>query len=173
MPRRGSLVPITLALLGFSGAATAIAACDATKDASPAAGDAGGDGTVAPKTSCPKDEPVDQSACDLPEGTTCDFGTCGTNLSRCTLGTWVHSGNPPPSPPCPSTPPAADSGCPACWPASKTCVYEPAVCLAGDASPQNTAVAGCVKEIWSLDFRPCVPKDAGADVQGDADADGD
>ena len=88
----------------------------------------------------------------------------------CVAGAWRFAGNPAPRPPCPETPPEPDAACPACWADDMTCSYGSEVC-APDASP-NFAVATCPRGAWRVDIQKC--KDGGgADVQGDAKADGD
>src|SRR5438552_2003058 len=44
---------------------------------------------------CPKVQPPNGSECLLPEGTTCDFGQCGTKLATCTRGAWKSAANAP------------------------------------------------------------------------------
>ncbi len=119
--------------------------------------------------------PTQGAACDLPEGTTCDFGACSTKLASCTRGHWQYGANPPPNPPCPAQVPLPMSPCPQCWPNEGQCTYHEADCFSGDASNQQILVATCENEVWAESLRPCpVPGgDAGADVQRDADADAD
>jgi hypothetical protein len=160
--------PCALAAAASTGLAVA---CSAEIDVAPVAPDAAGDeGSVSPDD-CPTAVPVTGASCALPDGTTCDFGQCGTRLARCTRGVWQVGANAPPSPPCPADPPSADVGCPACWPAAVVCTYGSTSCAAPDAS-LNTAVASCPAGTWVIDIRPC--RDGGGpDVQGDAGPDAD
>ena len=119
---------------------------------------------------CPASPPTSGEACLVPEGTTCDFGQCGTRLTQCTSGRWVYSGNTPPKSTCPAIAPNAGVACPACWDPSLTCSYGSADCSKPDASDQST-VASCPDGGWVVDFSPC--RDAGPDVQGDGGADAD
>ncbi len=128
---------------------------------------------------CPVVAPDAGEGCLLPEGTTCAFGACGSQIAECTLGAWRFSGNKQVEPPCPTDFPASQSVCPPCWPATKECTYGSRDCSAEDASANRT-VASCVDggagqpARWALRTLPCAkPSDAGADVQGDADADAD
>jgi hypothetical protein len=164
--------PATIALL------LALLACEVTSPEGSSDGDGGLDGGSLDKATCPAAEPDAGSACSLPTGTTCQFGSCGNRIAQCDRGVWTYAGNPPPSPPCPTAPPAEDDPCPACWPGG-ACTYAPESCappdggLDGGAIP-NTTVATCVDSRWKLAFHPCVDGlDSGADVQGDADADAD
>lgn len=118
--------------------------------------------SLAPKATCPARAPEPEAPCVLPEGTTCDFGECGTRLARCTRGAWRYGENPAPVATCPAVPPEADASCPPCWPASAICTYGSTDCAAPDAS-LNTARASCAHGVWSIDFRAC--GDGGADVQ--------
>lgn len=129
-----------------------------------------GDGAIN-RARCPSAAPSEGESCVLPEGTTCDFGQCGTRLATCGRGRWTFGTNPAPAPNCPSLPPEVDAACPACWPASATCTYGSTDCSQPDAS-LNTAVASCPNGAWVLDIRPC--RDGGEpDVQGDAEPDAD
>jgi hypothetical protein len=132
-------------------------------------GDGGvGTGSVE-KASCPKTEPANGTECSMPEGTTCDFGRCGSRIARCSAGTWRFGTNVPPKPPCPEAPPENDAPCPQCWPPNASCTYFAERCSDPDAAAgQNTALASCPLGKWSVTILPC--RDAGADVQGDADA---
>jgi hypothetical protein len=129
------------------------------------------------KVDCPlqEDPPERNSPCDLPEGTTCNLGACGTKVAVCTHGQWLYGANPAPNPPCPTpTPPAPDTVCPECWPQGKVCTYYPSSCFSADASTeQRVSVASCVDSKWSFTYSACPISDGGADVQGDAGADGD
>jgi hypothetical protein len=183
MLRRIRLAPYAAALASALAAAhlalalaSGLGACDPTDGDGPSA-DAGleDDATPVDVASCPKAEPANGSSCDLPEGTTCDFGSCGTRLARCARGLWVVAGNPEPSPPCPEAPPTADASCPPCWPDGKVCTYYAAACLDPDASgPLNVATASCPSGSWQLDLAACDPPEGGgADVQGDSGPAGD
>ncbi|HSO34694.1 MAG TPA: hypothetical protein VLT33_19300, partial [Labilithrix sp.] len=119
---------------------------------------------------CPTERPTTGSACLLPEGTTCDFGLCGTRLAQCSRGAWIVASNDPPRPPCPEIAPNMDTPCPACWSADVTCSYGSNDCSLPDAS-DNTTVAACPDGGWVVEFRPC--RDAGPDVQGDGGPDAD
>jgi hypothetical protein len=146
-------------------------ACTTTSvDVSTEAG-SGEDGAALDLATCPKTAPAGGSLCLLPEGTTCDFGSCGITIARCSQGAWRFASNAPPSPSCPEAPPNPDVACPACWPAAITCPYGSADCSAADASA-NTAVASCPHGTWVLDIRPC-RDGGGADVQGDGGPDAD
>ena len=159
-----------MALVVGSGAATLASACGS--DAStltPTQDGGGGDGAL-PRSDCPKAEPADGTLCLLPEGTTCDFGLCGTRLARCSQGAWRVGGNAAPSPACPKDPPN-NTPCPACWPRAISCPYGSTDCSAADASV-NAAIASCPNGTWILEVRPC--RDGGGpDVQGDGGPDAD
>jgi len=116
---------------------------------------------------CPDVAPDSGYVCLLPEGTACAFGACGTPIAQCTHGTWQYAETPP-GPPCPDSPPASESACPPCWPATQTCPYGSDDCTLPDASANRT-VASCASGTWTLAFYPCA--DASTDVQGDATAD--
>ncbi len=163
-PRAAALGVTAAAVMALIGACTTATTTDTPSS------DAGeGDSAVATAV-CPAAAPDAGTRCTLPEGTTCDFGSCGTRLAQCTGGTWRFGKNPPPRPPCPSQPPDIEAPCPECWPAEVTCIYGSVDCSAADASV-NTSVASCVNRKWTLDVRPC--RDAGADVQGDSAPDAD
>lgn len=119
---------------------------------------------------CPEAMPGGDLACSLPEGTTCDFGGCGTRVAQCSGGRWRVGTNPAPKPVCPAEPPTVDAPCPPCWPESATCSYGSRDCTSAEAS-LNRSVASCADGRWSLEVTPC--RDAGANVQADADADAD
>lgn len=161
---RWALLPLGLAAIA--------AACDVAAPDAPDDGDGGLDGGGLDAATCPSNEPTEGEPCTLPSGTTCAFGGCATRIARCDRGAWIFAGNPPPRPPCPTTPPTEDDPCPACWPGG-SCTYVPESCSlppdAGDggALPQ-TAVASCQDRRWRVAFTPC--SDSGADVQGDAEA---
>lgn len=161
-----------LATAGLAGAAlaAAIGACTTEPATDAPNADAGIDDSAVATAICPATAPDAGTPCTLPEGTTCDFGNCGTRLAQCTGGTWRFGSNPAPRPPCPAQPPDIEAPCPECWPSDVTCVYGSQDCSAADAS-LNTSVASCVNRKWTLDVRPC--RDAGADVQGDAAPDAD
>jgi hypothetical protein len=150
----------------------AFAACGSEESAPPAAPDSGVDDSALATAICPNIAPTEAEKCTLPEGTTCDFGQCGTVLAQCTGGLWRFGSNRPPNPLCPEQAPETESACPSCWPGDKVCIYgsQGADCSSPDASV-NTSVALCMNGRWSLDVRPC--RDAGPDVQGDAALDGD
>ena len=150
--------------------AAAFGACGSEEAAPPPAVDAGVDDSALATAICPNIAPTEGSACTLPEGTTCDFGQCGTVLAQCTGGLWRFGANPPPNPSCPERAPDTDSACPECWPEDKRCIYGSTDCTAPDASTK-TSVALCMNGNWTLEVREC--RDAGPDVQGDAALDGD
>ncbi|MEA2749506.1 MAG: hypothetical protein QOI41_3649 [Myxococcales bacterium] len=152
-------------------AASLEAACGDSSASATGGPDGGEESSTVPRAVCPTAEPSNGGLCLLPEGTTCDFGQCGTRLARCTQGAWVFGGNGAPSPPCPVDPPNPDVQCPACWPAAVSCTYGSSNCSAADASV-NTAIASCPHGTWVLDIRPC--RDGGGpDVQGDGGPDAD
>lgn len=167
---RAAFLAATLGTVAI-GAATLAGACgDSSASVNPGS-DGGDEGGSVQRAECPTAEPADHSLCLLPEGTTCNFGQCGTILARCTQGAWIMGGNAKPRPLCPADPPNPDLQCPACWPAGGICTYGSTDCSAADASV-NTAVASCPQGTWVLDIRPC--RDGGGpDVQGDAEADAD
>ncbi|HEY8078504.1 MAG TPA: hypothetical protein VIF62_30450 [Labilithrix sp.] len=164
MLRRTSCVLAVCAM--FAACDSASSTTQETDAGTPRDGDAS---TVA----CPTTAPAEGEGCALPEGTTCDFGACSTRLAQCTRGHWQYGGNPPPNPPCPTQVPLPMSKCPDCWPAEGQCTYHEADCFSGDASNQQIIVATCEAQVWAFAFRPCPVQDAGADVQGDAEPDGD
>ena len=169
-PLRAAFLAATISTAAVAAAAVAGACGDGS--AAVTAGSDGGEETGSvQRAECPTAEPANGSLCLLPEGTTCDFGQCGTRLARCMQGAWKLGGNGAPSPPCPVDPPNTDLQCPACWPAAVSCTYGSSDCSAADASV-NTAIASCPRGTWVLDIRPC--RDGGGpDVQGDAGADAD
>jgi hypothetical protein len=146
------------------------AACGDDAIAPPAPPDSGVDDSALATAICPNIAPTEGDKCTLPEGTTCDFGQCGTVLARCTGGLWRFGSNRPPNPSCPEQAPETESICPSCWPEDKTCIYGSTDCSSADASI-NTSVAVCMNGRWTLEVRAC--RDAGPDVQGDAALDGD
>ncbi len=177
MSRASRLLQLRAAFLAASlgtiavGSATLAGACgDSSASVSPGA-DGGEESGSVQKAECPTAEPDDGSLCLLPEGTTCNFGLCGTRLATCRQGAWILGGNAAPRPVCPADPPAVDLQCPPCWRASDSCTYGSSDCSSADASV-NTAIASCPHGTWVLDIRPC--RDGGGpDVQGDAGADAD
>jgi hypothetical protein len=172
LPRLAALTAQIAASLALGSAlAAVVAACADDSESSPQAAEGGGEDGSQAVAECPPTAPAPGATCLLPEGTTCDFGLCGTRLARCTSGQWRLGTNAPPSPPCPADPPNPDIACPACWPAEITCTYGSASCSDEDASI-NTAVASCPNGTWLLDIRPC--RDGGEpDVQGDGGPDAD
>lgn len=163
---------VTLVTAALVVAAAAASACNADGLDVASDGDGGVDAGLVERATCPDKPPRDGAACALPEGTTCDFGRCGTRIAKCTAGAWRFGGNLPPTPPCPATPPESEAGCPPCWPAEITCTYFAERCSDPDAAAgQNIAVASCPAGRWELDITPC--RDAGADVQGDGGVEGD
>jgi hypothetical protein len=173
-PRARQLRAAFLAAIVGTVAALAVsleAACGDSSASVTTGTDGGEESGSVQRADCPTGEPPNGSPCQLPEGTTCDFGQCGTRLASCTQGAWIFGGNGPPRPPCPVDPPNTDLPCPACWPAAVSCTYGSTSCSAADASV-NTAIASCPHGTWVLDIRPC--RDGGGpDVQGDAGADAD
>jgi hypothetical protein len=169
-PRPRALLPLTAGLVLAAAAAAVVAACGMDDSVTPEALDGGGEGGAAPDGGCPTTRPTTGTACTLPEGTTCDFGLCGTRLAQCSRGTWVVATNDPPRPPCPEIAPNIDTPCPACWSADVTCNYGSDDCSLPDAS-DNTTLASCPDGGWVVEFRPC--RDAGPDVQGDGGPDAD
>ena len=151
-----------------AGSASLAGACGDGSAAVTPETDGGEESGSGQRAECPTVEPADRSLCLLPEGTTCNFGQCGTKLAQCSRGAWIIAGNAPPSPPCPVDPPTTDVACPACWPPAVSCTYGSSDCSLADASV-NTAIASCPHGTWVLDIRPC--RDGGGpDVQGDAEA---
>lgn len=180
-PRRRHAVPRIAALLAFGCLAGALAgvtgalvsACADDSEVTAVATEGGEGGGPVSTVDCPMAEPPGGSECPLPEGTTCDFGRCGTRLARCTQGRWMVGANVPPSPPCPEAPPNPAVSCPACWPAAISCTYGSSDCSAADASV-NTAIASCPNGTWVVDIRPCRDgggREGGPDVQGDGGPD--
>lgn len=150
---------------------TPLASCASDADDSNTDSPDGGESPgFAAVTTCPEQLPEDGTICALPEGTTCAFGTCGTPLFSCLSGTWRHATNPPPASVCPSQTPEDEAGCPACWSEGVTCTYGSIDCTAPDASLRR-ATASCDRIRWTVAFEPC--RDAGPDVQGDAEPDAD
>jgi hypothetical protein len=169
-----------LLCLLLAGAAAIVGACGDDGITSPDEPDAGSASGAVGEGICPSVAPTAGAACVLPEGTTCAFGACSTEIAQCTRGIWRYSGNTPPRPPCPEPePPQPGSACPACWPTGVTCRYGAEDCSNSSA---NWTIASCPKGRWSLEYFSCaVPDakappaihDAGADVQRDADAEAD
>ena len=167
----GRLGRLAAALVLAAGSAAVAAACSEDLEQVPPPPDGGEDSGTVGLSECPKVEPSNRAACLLPEGTTCEFGQCGTRLARCTRGAWMVASNPPPRPPCPEAPPNTDVPCPACWPREISCTYGSSDCSQADAS-LNTAIASCPQGSWVLDIRPC--RDGGGpDVQRDGGPDED
>ncbi len=162
---------LALVLVLGSAAAMLAGACGDGSSTTTTTPDGGEESGSVQRAECPPTAPPSGSPCLLPEGTTCDFGTCGTRLGRCTRGAWALAGNPPPKPLCPADPPTESVKCPACWPATASCTYGSTNCSAADASV-NTAVASCPTGSWVLDIRPC-RDGGGADVQRDGEPDAD
>jgi hypothetical protein len=152
--------------------AAGFAACGSEEAAPPVEADAGVEDSALATAICPAIAPPEDppTPCTLPEGTTCDFGLCGTVIAQCTGGLWRFGKNRAPNPTCPEQAPVTDAPCPECWPGDKTCNYGSEDCSSPDASV-NQSVAACVNGTWTLEVRPC--RDAGPDVQGDAALDGD
>jgi hypothetical protein len=162
---------IAASLVVGAAAAALAGACGDSSSTTSNGLDSGQETSSVTLAECPPAEPTNGSVCLLPEGTTCDFGQCGTRLAQCTRGTWRLGANAAPNPPCPADPPSTDMKCPACWPAKVKCTYGSTDCSAADASV-NTAIASCPNGTWLLDIRPC--RDGGGpDVQGDGGADAD
>ncbi|MBX3190597.1 MAG: hypothetical protein KF819_26590 [Labilithrix sp.] len=160
------LVVFAAACAGFSGA------CSDDVTPTPSDDDAGGEAGSVDRGQCPLEAPAPGSTCLLPEGTTCDFGRCGTLLAQCSRGVWRFGGNTAPLPPCPEPAPNAGVACPRCWPAEISCTYGSIDCSAEDASTRTT-IASCPEgTTWVVETRPC--RDGGGpDVQGDAEPDAD
>jgi hypothetical protein len=169
------MAALAAALVGAAAAAALAGACTSGSGTTPVDSDAGAETGSVQTAECPTLEPTNGSVCILPEGTTCEFGQCGSRLARCTRSAWNVGTNAAPSPPCPADPPSGDSKCPACWPPQVSCTYGSSDCSAADASV-NTAIASCPNGTWILDIRPCRDggiDDSGPDVQGDAGTDAD
>ena len=156
-------------MLGSAAAALA-AACGAASETTAATPEGGAEGGQVVVATCPAAQPTNGSPCLLPEGTTCDFGLCGTRLAQCLRGAWRLAPNEPPAPACPDPAPNPGVSCPPCWPAAVSCAYGSTNCSLADAS-DNTTVASCPAGGWVVEFRPC--RDAGPDVQGDGGRDAD
>ncbi len=157
-------------VLLFAAAAVTIASACGTDGDPLLTPEAGAEGAAVLDGGCPVARPANGAECLLPEGTTCDFGLCGTRLARCSGGQWQVASNLPPRPPCPEFPPNIDTSCPACWSADVTCNYGSNDCSLPDAS-DNTTLATCPDGGWVVEFRPC--RDAGPDVQDDGGLDED
>lgn len=127
-------------------------------------------GVVSPGE-CPLLVPANGAMCALPEGTTCDFGRCGTRVARCAHGTWQFGSNSAPAPPCPADVPIRGSFCPPCWPTEATCFYGNDACRAPDASPLLSR-ATCPQSTWLVAVEAC-RDGGGADVQRDGEPDAD
>jgi hypothetical protein len=170
LSRARALARIAAALVIGLSAATIAAACgEGNQDAATPAEDGMEDGAVI-VAACPKTQPPAGSECRLPEGTTCDFGLCGTRLAQCSRGVWVAASNGPPRPPCPVVPPNEGIACPPCWSPEVSCTYGSTDCSLPDAS-DNRTIAACPEGAWVVEFRPC--RDAGPDVQRDGRPDAD
>jgi len=151
-----------------AGSAALAGACGDSSATTTQEADGGEESGSGQSAQCPTVEPDGGDLCLLPEGTTCNFGQCGTRLAQCSRGAWIIAGNAMPNPPCPANPPTADVACPACWRTESSCTYGSSDCSMADASV-NTAIASCPHGTWVLDIRPC--RDGGGpDVQGDAEA---
>lgn len=169
--RFGPLAQLAAALVLGSASAAVAGACVDTSLTVADAPDSGDGNSSLQRADCPKKEPQNGSLCLLPEGTTCDFGLCGTRLARCTRGAWSAGANAPPSPACPKDPPNKDVPCPDCWPPLVSCTYGSKDCSLTDASI-NTTITSCPNGKWVVDIRPC--RDGGEpDVQRDGGPDAD
>jgi hypothetical protein len=161
-------------LLAIAGVVAIAGACGADATVKADSTDSGTTTGAVGDGICPAAPPALGDGCLLPEGTTCSFGECGSSIAQCLGGLWRYSGNPAPQPVCPDPePPASDTACPPCWPATGICRYGSDDCSSPDASANRT-VATCPSGVWRLQYTPCaLPVDAGPDVQGDAGADAD
>lgn len=175
----GPVKPLAVLGVALSVASRIAVGCTDEVPVDKARPDSGAPPAALGESVCPDVAPAPGEACLLPEGTTCAFGACGSPIAKCTLGAWRYSGNPDSGnpTPCPKDFPASESACPPCWPSGVECTYGSTDCSAPDASANRT-VASCVGGPgeplrWSLRSSPCAVTDAGADVQGDADADAD
>lgn len=155
---------LALVCVGIAGACA-----DEPGGGAPVADAGASSGTVA-SAICPEVAPEALAPCDVPDGTTCVFGACGSPIVECARGAWRYGANPPAQPQCPALFPTPDAPCPPCWSADATCTYGS---CAGDAASANTTVASCPSGTWALEYFPCPIPDAGADVQRDSEADAD
>ncbi len=117
---------------------------------------------------CPAERPTGGTACTLPEGTACAFGTCD-GFATCTRGAWRIATNPPPNPPCPALVPEEGQACPPCFGAT-VCTYNDLTCT--DAAA-NAARATCARGTFTVTLVTCVEagiSDAGLDAQDAQDA---
>jgi hypothetical protein len=149
----------------------AVVTCSDDAPPPPATPDSGAQPGPLTESVCPDAAPDAGEGCTVPEGTTCSFGACAVAIAQCTRGTWRFAGNPLPEPSCPVDFPSSDQPCPACFPENGTCRY--GTCDGPDATA-NVARATCNSGRWSIavvEVCPADAGDAGADVQGDADAD--
>lgn len=171
----GALVPLSVIAIATS----------CSDDPTPVSGspDSGAEPGQLAQGVCPDAAPEAGEGCVVPEGTTCSFGTCASaSLAQCTRGTWRIGGNPPPSQDaavlCPSDIPQSETACSTCFPAGLACRY--GTCVGADATA-TVSSASCAAGQWVIDIVQTCPArdsgsdgaslDAGADVQGDADAD--
>lgn len=167
---RASLRSLAAVLAVACSAVTLAGACADDVDSLPVSPDASLPSNDAAAVPCPASMPSSGSNCALPEGTTCDFGGCGTRLARCTGGVWRVGSNSPPVSLCPDAAPNEGVPCPPCWSSDVVCRYGSRDCTSPDAS-ENRAIASCPKGAWRVAFEPC--RDAGPDVQGDGGPDAD
>jgi hypothetical protein len=168
--RARALAPIAVALALGSLLAAVAAACGADTEDPATLPERGAEDSGIIVATCPKARPANGTECLLPEGTTCDFGQCGTLLAQCSRGLWVLASNDPPRPPCPDVAPNPGIACPPCWAPAVSCPYGSTDCSLPDAS-DNKTIATCPDGGWVVEFRPC--RDAGPDVQGDGGPDAD
>jgi hypothetical protein len=174
MHRRWPQAGVRFATVALAAAAIAglSGACHDDSSPPPDTGDSGSTTGAVGDGICPSFAPAPGDACLLPSGTTCAFGSCGTSIGQCLHGAWLYGENLGPTPVCDPSPPAEGTACPPCWPPAVVCRYGSLNdCTAPDASA-NITVAICPFGLWRLQYSPCGSLDAGPDVEPPNSADG-
>lgn len=119
-------------------------------------GNVGGSGGNPAK--CPASFPQNETSCDLPSGTSCNYDQgdcCPPWEAQCLNGKWqgfASSCNPPPPMPCPESPPPAGAPCGSREPCSNPYQY----CTYGkcmDGSPHT--IAQCSGGVWDVQYSNC------------------
>ncbi|MDI3291414.1 hypothetical protein [Polyangium sp. 15x6] len=76
-------------------------------------GSGGQGGSGGSASTCPAEQPVVGTPCDVPPGEECPYGECCPGIFACEAGSWVELpvGCAPPSVPCPAPPPLDGASC--------------------------------------------------------------
>jgi hypothetical protein len=136
-----------LAALAFTVSAALGGACGGTVTAA-TTGE-----TTGPLDECPAAAPAAGSACDLPDGTQCNWNYyCGTptTFGTCEGGKWLIAAAEAQPQYCPDSAPGEGDAC--CNEEGLSCVYG-----ACDASGHTGPGLTCSGGVWSAKSVPCVP----------------